>query len=381
VASRSSADSPGKTNGTLGRQHEDNTASSGFGDEQTLADGEQTLADTDQTLGDADQTSAERDQSGADRDQVASDRDQAASDRDLADGVNADQHQASREIRRRSALQRGQTAAIRLASARERDATAHARDVAGLARDRAAAARDLAMAQRDRGSQFDSARAVTGAEIVMRAAEQRRRAAQYRAQAAEHRDQAALDREAAAEDREQAARDRLQALADCEALARALAVTEIDPLTGARARAAGLADLNHEVDRCHRTGGTLVVAYVDAVGLKLVNDTGGQDAGDRLLRRLVALIREHVRSYDLIIRLGGDEFLCAMERMSLRDSRARFSEIASALAGSSEAGAIRFGFAELTADETAAELVARADRELVDSRPTDGRRHVRVTGG
>ncbi len=42
------------------------------------------------------------------------------------------------------------------------------------------------------------------------------------------------------------ARDRLQALADREALARALAVTENDALTGARTRAAGLTDLDPE---------------------------------------------------------------------------------------------------------------------------------------
>jgi diguanylate cyclase (GGDEF)-like protein len=368
VAGPSSDDSPASTNGTIGRQHENSTAPGGIDDEQTLADREQTLADREQTFADADQTSAESDQSGADSDQVASDRDQAASDRDLAGGVNADAYEASREIRRRSALARGQTAAGRLAIARERDATARARDLAGLERDRAASARDLAMARRDGAYERDGARAVTGAEIVMRAAEQRRRAAEYRAQAAVHRDQAALDRVAAANDREQGARDRRQALADCEVLARALAVKEIDPLTGARTRAAGLTDLDHELDRCHRTASTLVVAYVDVVGLKHVNDSEGHDAGDRLRRRVVALIGQHLRSYDLIIRIGGDEFLCAMANMTLDDARERLSATASALAGSEEAGAIRFGFAELAPDETATELIARADRQLVKSR-------------
>ena len=88
------------------------------------------------------------------------------------------------------------------------------------------------MVQRDADYEHDYARAVTGAEIVMRAGEQRKRAGEFRAQAAEHRVQAARDREAAATDREQGARDRRQALADREALARALAITEIDPLTG-----------------------------------------------------------------------------------------------------------------------------------------------------
>ena len=75
-----------------------------------------------------------------------------------------------------------------------------------------------------------------------------------------------------------------------------------------------------------------------------------------------------MRSYDLIVRLGGDEFLCAMSNMTLLEARERFSAIATALAASSETGAIRTGFAELTPDETATELIARADSQLIDSR-------------
>jgi GGDEF domain-containing protein len=141
------------------------------------------------------------------------------------------------------------------------------------------------MAQRDAEDEHDDARAITGAEIVMHAAERHWRARDYRAQPAEHRAQAARDREAAAIDREQGAQDRVQALADREELARALAITEIDPLTGARTRAAGLTDLDRELDRSRRTRTTFVVVYVDAVALKRLNDSDGHDAGDRLLER------------------------------------------------------------------------------------------------
>ena len=253
------------------------------------------------------------------------------------------------------------------ASAPDRDRAASDRDLAGLARDRAATSRDLAMAQRDADGARDGPRAITGAEIVMRAAGQRKRATQDRAQAAEHRVQAANDREAAANDREQGASDRLQAHADREALGRALAITEIDPLTGARTRAAGLADLAHELDRSRRTGATLVVAHVEAVRPPW-DDGERHDAGDRLLQRVVALITEHMRSYDLTVRLGGDTFLCAMSSMTIPAARERFSVIASALAATSEAGALRTGFAELTADESATELIARASSELISSR-------------
>ena len=304
----------------------------------------------------------------AETDQDASDRDQAASDRDLAYGVDRAAHGVSRDIRQRTTRERELTAGARLQGANERDATAHARDLAARARDHAAVARDLAMARQDARYDHDGERAVSGAEIIMRAAEQRRRAALHRAQAAEHRARAAVDREAAAVDREQGARDRMGALADRESLARALAVTENDPLTGARARVAGLADLGHELDRCHRVNAPLVAVYVDAVGLKALNDSEGHAAGDEMLKRVVALLSEHLRTYDLIIRVAGDEFVCAMSNMTLGDARERFSEVAAALASSSRPGAIRAGFAELRRDETAGELIARADGQLVDSR-------------
>ena len=360
------------TNGHVSRGSPPPAAVAHDGEQQSLSDSEQTLSDSEQTLSDVDQTSSDSDQTSSDSDQLAADEDQAASDRDLAAGGSSSTHDASRDVRERVTLQRQrtadqreQTAQTRLDVASQRDEVADARDLVALARDRAAAARDLAMAQLDAADEGEpDPRAITGTEVALRAAEQRRRAARYRAKAVEHRALAAADRDVAARDREQAAGERKQALEDREALARELAIAATDMLTGARTRAAGLTELDHEVDRCRRTSGLLVVVYVDVVGLKTVNDTQGHAEGDALLKRVVALIRAHLRSYDLIIRLGGDEFLCAMSNTTLFDARERFGQVAAALSDMSEPGAIRTGLAELVPDETAAELIARADGQL-----------------
>lgn len=114
-----------------------------------------------------------------------------------------------------------------------------------------------------------------------------------------------------------------------------------------------------------------MVAYVDVVGLKALNDAEGHGAGDELLERVVRLIKERLRPYDLAIRLGGDEFLFAMSDMTLPDARRRFSTGAAALASGPHPGAISTGFAELISDETVTDLIVRADSEILDSRRRD----------
>jgi diguanylate cyclase (GGDEF)-like protein len=155
----------------------------------------------------------------------------------------------------------------------------------------------------------------------------------------------------------------------CDALLRELAIAETDQLTGARTRAAGLRDIDHEIARAHRTRGLLVAAYVDVVGLKIVNDTRGHAAGDALLRRVVHTVRSQLRPYDLIVRLGGDEFLCAMPGATIQEARQRFGTIQGALGSDPDPGEIKYGFAELGHADTTADLIGRADAELPISAP------------
>ncbi len=351
------------TNGAIGDPKEVIVPSAGaFEDDQTLADQDQTFADADQTTSDQDQTAA-------DSDQAAADNDQAAADSDLMHGGDPGVHEVTRELRDRGARQRQHSAQRRIDVATVRDEIAHARDLAALARDQTDELRDRELATRDAASAADE-RAITSAEFARREAEIRSRATADRAAAAEARAQAAANREHAASDREQSARDRLQARADRDALLRQLAIAETDELTGTRTRAAGLEDVDQEIDRARRTGGLLAIAYVDIVGLKAVNDAHGHAAGDALIQRVVQGIRRHLRSYDTAVRLGGDEFLCVMPGATIQDARQRFRAIQTTLATNPDGCEIKIGFAELTPEDKAAKLIERADAEL----PTSSRR-------
>jgi diguanylate cyclase (GGDEF)-like protein len=345
------------TNNAIEGQNEETALDSG------ACEDDQARADRDQALADADQTGSDNDQTAAGRDQATADSDQAASDRDLAAGGDREVHRRSREARDRSAQQRQYSAQARLETATSRDQVAGARDLTASARDRAAELRDRELAINDRDS--PEVRAVN----VRQAADDRRRAAADHAAAARARARAAADRAQAARDREQATRERLQAQADRDELLRQLAVAQTDGLTGTRARATGLEAVDQEVDRAHRTMAPLVVAYIDVVGLKAVNDASGHGAGDALLQRAVRAIRAHLRSYDLIVRIGGDEFLCVMSGASIDDAHQRFNVIQAALAADGDGCEIKVGFAALAAEDSAAELIRRADADLPPSSP------------
>ncbi len=270
------------------------------------------------------------------------------------------------ERRRRPRPPRTPTSRARLTAAGQRDAIADARDMVARSRDRAAEARDLASAQQEAVDQrSDGPERTPVADDTASGDGLRERAAARRAEAAEQRTQAAEDRRAAARDREQAAFERRHALTDREIFVRQLVAAETDPLTGARTRIAGLVDLDRELDRCRRTGAGLVIALVEVVGLEGADDERTDTARDELLGRLVALTRAHLRSYDLIIRLDSDEFLCAISTISVPVARERFEQLA---ASADADGVIAIGCAEFTGDETPTELIARADRALVSGR-------------
>jgi diguanylate cyclase (GGDEF)-like protein len=165
-------------------------------------------------------------------------------------------------------------------------------------------------------------------------------------------------------DRREAASDRISAAAT-------LAHTYRDELTGALLRGPGQDQLRHAVDRASR-GESLVIAFVDVDRVKWFNDTQGHAAGDRVLHQVGHALLEGLRSYDRVIRYGGDEFVCALPGSHLSDAEQRFSSIARGLARRITGAAITVGLVELAAGQTLEAVVAAADLDM-DSRRVDGR--------
>jgi diguanylate cyclase (GGDEF)-like protein len=122
-------------------------------------------------------------------------------------------------------------------------------------------------------------------------------------------------------------------------------------------------ELAREVIRAKRTKEPLVLAFVDVDGLKAVNDTQGHAVGDHLLGRVVDTIRSHLRGYDLIVRYGGDEFVCVLVDARIEGAAERFLLVNEEL-GSSQRASISVGLAELSVRDSLDDLIARADAAL-----------------
>ena len=145
----------------------------------------------------------------------------------------------------------------------------------------------------------------------------------------------------------------------------------VDDLTGAMRRTAGLEALERELNRARRLGDQrLVLAFVDLDSLKRVNDSDGHAAGDRLLTEVAQALRARLRAYDLVVRWGGDEFICVLPEAGTRGASRILREISRDFRAAHGSG-FSVGFAELSElgeREGAAELVALADANLYQER-------------
>ncbi|MDQ6856430.1 MAG: GGDEF domain-containing protein [Candidatus Dormibacteraeota bacterium] len=170
--------------------------------------------------------------------------------------------------------------------------------------------------------------------------------------------------------------DRLRALVD--QCARLAGQVTVDELTETLRRGAGMAALQREIDRSRRLPGKgLAVIFVDVDGLKAVNDRDGHAAGDERLRTTAVAMRERLRSYDLVIRYGGDEFVCVLTDSGAADAE-RTAATLRAHVAERTGGTISVGIASLEPDDSVDVLVQRADTALYAGRRARSARTVRA---
>lgn len=86
----------------------------------------------------------------------------------------------------------------------------------------------------------------------------------------------------------------------------------LDPLTGMLNRTALDGRVEELLARARRTGEPVGFILADVDRFKAINDSFGHGAGDGVLRQVAGALRGEMRSFDLVCRIGGDEFLIVL---------------------------------------------------------------------
>lgn len=86
-----------------------------------------------------------------------------------------------------------------------------------------------------------------------------------------------------------------------------------DPMTGLHNRRFLEEMAEHIIATTQRRGGHLAIMMLDLDYFKMVNDAHGHDAGDAVLKALARVLTQSVRTSDMVIRYGGEEFMIILQ--------------------------------------------------------------------
>lgn len=97
-------------------------------------------------------------------------------------------------------------------------------------------------------------------------------------------------------------------------------IATTDSLTGLFNRNYFDMSIPREIEKAKRLKNDLLFFMIDIDNFKIFNDTYGHQYGDKILNGCAEILRKSVRSSDLLIRYGGDEFLVVMHPDSIESA-------------------------------------------------------------
>jgi diguanylate cyclase (GGDEF)-like protein len=160
-----------------------------------------------------------------------------------------------------------------------------------------------------------------------------------------------------------------------------------DYLTGLLNRQSFFTILIQEHARVVRTGRPCCISMVDIDHFKIVNDTYGHLAGDKVLQETTQCLIQHRRPYDSICRYGGEEFLICLPgtvpdtaRKILERLRTRISSMSIVLDRNRSINiTVSFGIAEMEPDVSITDTISRADESMYAAK-NGGRNRICIWG-
>jgi diguanylate cyclase (GGDEF)-like protein len=148
-------------------------------------------------------------------------------------------------------------------------------------------------------------------------------------------------------------------------------LAETDTLTGLLNRRGIERAAKAAMARCRAGGQVLTVVIADLDLFKMINDQHGHAIGDLALQRFSAYLRTATPDPELLVRLGGEEFVLMLENTPERQGIPLVEQIRAGVAGIPIADlgvasfTSSFGMAEmLPGDRTLVDMLARADSAL-----------------
>jgi diguanylate cyclase (GGDEF)-like protein len=169
----------------------------------------------------------------------------------------------------------------------------------------------------------------------------------------------------------------LERLDRAKAAAEHLSLT--DPLTGLPNRRDLERRLREEIDRSNRTSEPLGCLIIDVDRFKQVNDEYGHAAGDAVLAQVSSALQASLRSFDVVGRFGGDEFVALLPGANLEGARQVAEALCDVIATLAVSVTPRHGVLHLSISvgavshdpgihEDAAALLDRADAALLEAK-------------
>lgn len=151
-----------------------------------------------------------------------------------------------------------------------------------------------------------------------------------------------------------------------------------DELTGVLNRRAGKPAVRKSMDKAAKSGEPLVMAMIDANGLKQVNDKLGHQAGDQLLVAIARRISDVLNEKEYLFRLGGDEFVVVFSHTTEKEAEEKLKSVIYSLREEDPLkmlprNAFCFGVisAEMDKIDSIDDLISAADEKLYQFKRAD----------
>jgi diguanylate cyclase (GGDEF)-like protein len=160
-----------------------------------------------------------------------------------------------------------------------------------------------------------------------------------------------------------------------------LSLSITDPLTGAFNRRQMQDRLLDALQASRRGAGPTSLLIIDIDHFKRVNDERGHEAGDAVLKGIVALVTERSRRIDLLFRMGGEEFLLLLPATAEAQAATLAEQLRASIAAAplleGRTVTVSIGVGELSPDDTVHSWIKRTDDALYAAKNAGRNRVVR----